>query len=179
MYYTTELCKVVSDRVHNRLSAIENLIGRTPLSAGLCIGYIHGRRQLAGWSPSLAYYVRTIAHAEHTIAGTMCAPPNGIVSHGNFRQFARRPDVCLRRAKVAHTRRRNTFSVCNSELRRAGEVRAVFFMPARGWFASSCELGNRRAPVNFQSIYTQSHLRCSFTLHLTINFYAPLIAQLF
>lgn len=140
-------------RIHTRPSSTRRLIAVSRL---LC-----------------AYYC---TRQTHQCRCTMCAPPNGIVSHGNFRQFARRPDVRLRRAKVAHTRRRNTFSVCNSERRRAGEVRAVFSMPARGRFASSCELGNRRALLTFTVyiyIHTRSHLRCSFTLHL-INFYAPL-----
>lgn len=73
-------------------------------------------RRFVGWYLPDSRLIARIITIANTIASRMYTchrTDGGIVSHGNFRQFARRPDVqrLRRRAKVAHTRRRNTFSV--------------------------------------------------------------------
>jgi len=77
---------------------------------------------------SLSVSLRVLFHPSTLLASRMCTcrrTDGGIVSHGNFRQFARRLDVprlrLRRRAKVAHARCRNTFSAC-SETGRGARV---------------------------------------------------------
>ena len=91
-------------------SKTQTRLAKPCLSAGLCIGYTQPsstHRLIAG-----SRLLRVLLHPP-TLSQVQCTrrrTDGGIVSHGNFRQFARRPDVRLRRTKVACTRRRNTFS---------------------------------------------------------------------
>lgn len=131
----------------------------------------------------LSLITRTITPAS-AIAGTQCMPPqpppNG--RRNSFpRKFPaiceRRPDVRLRRAKVAHTRRRNTFSVCTARVILRCS-RGLFF--ERGGFASACEPENKCALLTLSELssfrYIHIYIYVPSCRVCLINFYAILIA---